>query len=96
MVTDFNRRLYKHLLDRHRQGLLVELAFLAADYDEAGMAYVTRMVRDVSEQAVTPAEAARIAAIIREEYSLRHMQDPTAASDEDLRQMMETLRNRKK
>ncbi|MBQ9842225.1 MAG: DNA primase [Clostridia bacterium] len=96
MVTDFNRRLYTHLLERHRQGLLVELAFLAADYDEAGMAYVTRMVRDVSEQAVTPTEAARFAAIIREEHSLRMAQDPSTASDDDLRKMMETLRNRKK
>ena len=96
MVTDFNRQLYTHILQRHRQGLMVELAFLASDYDEAGMAYVTRMVRDVSEQAVTPEEAARFAAIIREEYALRHVQDPATASDDELRQMMETLRNRKK
>ncbi len=95
MMTAFNRGLYQRLLDRDRNGLLVELAFLAADYDEAGMAYITRMVRDVGDRIVTPEEVARCAAVIREEYSLRHMTDPSSASDEDIQAMMEALRKRK-
>ena len=95
-MTAFNRGLYQRLLDRDRQGLLVELAFLAADYDEAGMAYITRMVRDVGDRIITPEEVSRCAAIIREEYALRHMNDPSSASDEELRAMMEALRKRKK
>ena len=85
----------QRLLDRDRQGLLVELAFLAADYDEAGMAYITRMVRDVGDRIVTPEEVSRCTAVIREEYSLRHMNDPASASDEDIQAMMEALRKRK-
>jgi DNA primase len=95
MMTAFNRGLYRQILDRDRQGLLVELAFLAADYDEAGMAYITRMVKDVGDRIVTPEEVSRCAAIIREEYSLRHMSDPASASDEDIQAMMEALRKRK-
>lgn len=95
MVTEFNRGLYARLLDRDRMGLLVELPFLAADYDEDGMAYISRMVRDAGERTVTPEEVARYAAIIREEHFLRHMQDPAAASDEDIQAMMEALRKRK-
>ena len=95
MMTAFNRGLYQRLLDRHRQGLLVELAFLAADYDEAGMAYIARMVRDVGDRIVTPDEVSRCAAVIREEYSLRHMNDPASASDEDIQAMMEALRKKK-
>ena len=95
MMTAFNRGLYQRLLDRDRNGLLVELAFLAADYDEAGMAYIARMVRDVGDRIVTPEEVARCAAVIREEHSLRHMNDPSAASDEDIQAMMEALRKRK-
>ena len=95
MMTAFNRGLYQRLLDRDRNGLLVELAFFAADYDEAGMAYITRMVRDVGDRIVTPEEVARCAAVIREEYSLRHMTDPSSASDEDIQAMMEALRKRK-
>ena len=96
MMTAFNRGLYQRLLDRDRQGLLVELAFLAADYDEAGMAYITRMVRDVGDRIITPEEVSRCTAIIREEYALRHMNDPSSASDEEIRAMMEALRKRKK
>ena len=95
MMTEFNRGLYQRLLDRDRHGLMVELAFLAADYDEAGMAYIARMVRDVGDRIVTPDEVARCTAVIREEYSLRHMTDPAAASDEDIQAMMEALRKRK-
>ena len=96
MMTAFNRTLYQRILDRDRQGLMVELAFLAADYDEAGMAYITRMVKDVGDRIVTPEEVSRCAAVIREEYALRHMSDPSSASDEDIQAMMEALRKRKK
>lgn len=95
MMTEFNRGLYHRILDRDRQGLLVELAFLAADYDEAGMAYITRMVKDVGDHIVTPEEVSRCAAVIREEYALRHMNDPSSATDEDIQAMMEALRKRK-
>ncbi len=95
MMTAFNRGLYQQILDRDRQGLLVELAFLAADYEEAGMAYITRMVKDVGDRIVTPDEVARCAAVIREEHAMRHMSDPASASDEDIAAMMAALRKRK-
>lgn len=96
MVTSFNRELYRRLLERDRQGLLLELAFLSSDYDQDGMAYITKMVRDMGERVVTPEEVARFAAIIREEHSLRHIHNPEEASDEDIQKMLETLRARKK
>ena len=96
MMTSFNRGLYQRLLDRDRHGLMVELAFLAADYDEAGMAYITRMVREVGDRIITPDEVSRCAAVIREEYALRHMRDPASASDEDIQAMLDALRKRKK
>ncbi len=95
MVTAFNRELYTRLLERDRQGLLVELAFLAADYDQDAMAYITRMVKDVGERVMTPQEVSRYAAIIREEHALQRMENPTDASDEEILKMMDTLRNRK-
>ena len=95
MMTAFNRGLYQRMLDRDRQGLLVELAFLAADYEEAEMAYITRMVKDVGERAVTPEEVSRLTAVIREEYAMRHMSDPASASDEDIAAMLAALRKRK-
>ena len=96
MVTAFNRQLYTRILDRDRQGLMVELAFLAADYDTDGMAYITRMVRDAGACAVTPDEVSRLTAVIREEHTLRPMADPAAVSDEDIQGMLDALRARKK
>lgn len=95
MVTEFNRKLYGHLLERDRQGLMVELAFLSANYDEDAMAYISRMVRDARERAVTAQDAANFAAIIREEHALRFIADPASASDEDIQGMLDALRARK-
>ena len=95
VVTEFNRRLYAHLLERERQGLMVELAFLSANYDQDGMAYISRMVQEAKEHTVTPAEALRLAAVIREEQSLRSLNNPTAVSDEDIQSMLDALRARK-
>ncbi|MBQ4612055.1 MAG: DNA primase [Clostridia bacterium] len=93
LVTDFNRELYERLLERESQGLLVELAFLAADYDEAAMAYISRMVKDAAERVAEDIEA--YAAVIREEHALKDMADPANASDESIQKMLETLRARK-
>ena len=95
MVTAFNRGLYRHILDRERQGLLVEPAFLAADYDTDGMAYISRMVRDAQERAASPDEVSRLTAVIRQEHAMRPMADPAAASDEDIQGMLDALRARK-
>lgn len=94
-LTAFNRDLYRCLLERHRQGLMVELSFLAADYDEDGMAYISRMVRDAKERAVSPEEAAGYAAIIREEHALRGLKDPGSVADDDIQNMLDALRRRK-
>ncbi len=92
-LTDINRDIYRQLLERDSQGLMVELAFLAADYDDAQMAYISRMVKDAKERA---AEDIRTAiTIIREEHALKDMANPAAASDESIQKMLETLRARK-
>ncbi|MBR5524058.1 MAG: DNA primase [Clostridia bacterium] len=95
VVTEFNRRLYTHLLDRERQGLMVELAFLSANYDHEGMAYIAKMVSDAKEHTITPEEVLRLAAVIREENTLRSMQDPAAASDSDIQGMLDAIRAKK-
>lgn len=93
MVTDFNRQLYELLLERDRQGLLVELGFLSANYDELAMAYISRMVKDASERVAE--DIAVYASVIREEHALKDMADPSAASEESIQKMLETLRERK-
>ena len=95
VVTAFNRGLYTRILDRDRQGLLVELPFLAADYDADQMAYITRMVRDAGVCTVNPDEVSRLAAIIREEHGLLAMANPETMSDDDIQGMLDALRRKK-
>ena len=95
VVTAFNRGLYTRILDRERQGLLVELPFLAADYDADQMAYITRMVRDAGVCTVNPDEVSRLAVIIREEHGLLAMANPETMSDDDIQGMLDTLRRKK-
>ncbi len=92
-LTDINRDLYQRLLERDSQGLMVELAFLAADYDETQMAYISRMVKDAKERAAE--DIGTYIAIIREEHTLKDMANPSEASDESIQKMLETLRARK-
>ncbi len=94
LLTDINRGLYRRLLERDSQGLLVELAFLAADYTDDEMAYITRMVKDAKERVAEDISTA--VAIIREEHALKDMVNPGDASDESIQKMLETLRARKK
>lgn len=94
-VTAFGRELYTRLVERDKQGLLVELAFLAPYYDDEGMGYISRMVRDARERATTPEEAESFATIIREENALRALSDPGGVADDDIQQVLEALRARK-
>ena len=96
LVTDFSRILYQRLLDRQQNGLLVELAFLAADYDAEEMAYISRMVRDARERGNSPEEVKRCIEVIRSEYDLQKLHTPTEMSDQDIRQMLQKMRDLKK
>lgn len=96
LVTDFSRTLYQRLLDRQQNGLLVELAFLSADYDAEEMAYISRMVRDARERGNSPEEVKRCIEVIRSEYDLQELHTPTEMSDQDIRQMLQKMRDLKK
>ena len=96
MVTDFNRRLYRQLIERHKNGLLVELAFLSADYSEDEMAYMSRMVRDAKEREASLAEARGYADIIREEYSLRGLENPADMPEDKIHEILAAMRDLKK
>ncbi len=97
LVTDFNRDLYACLLTRHRLGQSVDLPYLSADYDEMGMAYISRMVQDARERTHQPQEAATYVSVIREEKSLsKWKQDPKEMSTEDLQEALRKMREIKR
>ena len=79
-VTSFNRRLYERLLERHRNGLLIELAFLASDFSEEEMGSITRMVREARERVSSREEVVRCADVIRKEHQLLALEQPERLS----------------
>ena len=93
MVTALNAEIYRRILERQRQGLLLELSFFAADFDDDQMAYITHMVQDAKGDAFTVADALRYVEIIEEEYSL---QKPEELGDAEIADILSVLRDRKR
>ena len=91
----FNRRLYERLLERHRNGLLIELAFLASDFSEEEMGSITRMVREARERVSSREEVVRCADVIRKEHQLLALEQPERLSEEDIRKLLEAMRDKK-
>ena len=94
-ATDFNRELYRRLVERHESGQPVDLAYLSADYDGDGMGYISRIVRDARERVNSLEEAGRYAAVIREEHRLQALSHPENLSDDKISEVLEALRQAK-
>ena len=96
MVTSFNRALYARLVERYRRQLLIELAFLAADYDEDEMAYISHMVHTAREGAQTPEQAEEYVKVIRAEHRLAGLEDPASLPDDEIQSLLAAMREQKK
>ncbi len=96
IVTAFNRRLYKLLIERQQQRLVIELPLLAGFFGEEEMAYIARLWQAAQTLAGSEADMKRYIDIIRQEKALSGISSSLGSrSDEDMRRMMETLRNMK-
>ena len=94
-VTPFNRELYVRLVERQKKGLLIELAFLAADYDEEKMAYITRMVHEAQGRNGSMEELQSYGKILRTEQYFRSLNDPAILPADQIRDILEELRKQK-
>ncbi len=95
MITPFNRRLYAFIVRRQRQGLLIELSILAAEFNEDEMAYITLMLHNAQTRAEAMTDLMQYVEIIRSEKTLSTMTDVSDLSDEDLRLLLEKMRKMK-
>lgn len=95
LVTGFNRRVYRYLLERHEQGLLIDLPFFAADFEDGEMAYITRAVQAAKERAFTWEDTQSYIAIIREEHALRGLKEPENLENEQIADILAVMRDRK-
>ena len=83
-------------MERQRQGLLLELSFFAADFDDDQMAYITHMVQDAKGDAFTVADALHYVEIIEEEYRLQKLKKPEELGDAEIADILSVLRDRKR
>ncbi len=97
LVTAFNRRLYEFLLERFRQGKMIELSFLSEEYNAEEMAYISKMVKDSRERvsSLSLDEAKRYAEVIKREHRLRELQDPSELTPEQIREKLMTMKQMK-
>ncbi len=95
MVTDLNRRIYAYIVDRHTQGLLIELPFFAADFADTEMAYITRAVQTAKERAFTWEDTQTYIAIIKEEHALKGLHDPQSLENDQIADILAVMRQRK-
>ncbi len=95
MVTAFNAKVYQYLAERKAAGLLIELPFFSADFEDAQMAYITRAVETANKSAFTWEDTRRYIDIILEESSLRGLGDPKSLNNEDIEDILAVMRERK-
>ncbi len=95
MVTAFNARVYSYLADRKAAGLLIELPFFSADFEDAQMAYIARAVETANKSAFTWEDTQRYIDIILEESALRGLGDPKSLNNEDIQDILALIRERK-
>jgi len=95
MITPFNKRLYHYTVQRHSQGLLIELSIMAAEFNDDEMAYITLMLHNAQTRAEALSDMMQYVDIIQSEKRLSTTADVSQMSDEELRMLLETLRNMK-
>ena len=96
MVTDFNKALYKKLLERYKNGQMIDLTFLSADYPDDEMSYISRMVQNARESVGTPEQALEYAEIINTEKNMLLLADAENLPDDKIKEMLEIMRSQKK
>ncbi len=96
MVTDFNRVLYRHLIERFEKGLMIDLSYLSADYEDDQMAYISRMVQNARGNPGSPEQAAEYIGVIISEHRLLALNNPEQLPEDKIREILDAMRAQKK
>ncbi|MCL2487464.1 MAG: DNA primase [Oscillospiraceae bacterium] len=96
MAEGFHRRLYEDLLRRQEDSRPIEPSFLAAEYTDDEMAYIIRIQQQARNRAGRWEDARACAAVIEREHSLSGLRSAADLSDEEIRKMLDVMREAKK
>ena len=92
MATEFNRRVYRQLLERNEKGLLVELSFLSADYTDEEMGYLSQIVRTAADRVVSDEELTNYITVLRDEQARGRGRDPSELSEQDMLAILNAMK----
>ncbi|MBP5303351.1 MAG: toprim domain-containing protein, partial [Clostridia bacterium] len=95
-VTAFNKGLYELIVERSKQNLLLELSFLAEDFEENEMAYITKMLHSAQLLSGTKEELKQFVDVLIEESQKRGAEHPETMTDEEIMEYMQQLKNQQK
>ena len=94
--SSFNWCLYECLLERHRNGLLIELAFWRRTFPRKKWEELPVWCGRHGSASVPGEEVVRCADVIRKEQrSWLALEQPERLSEEDIRKLLEAMRDKK-
>ena len=88
MITPLCSRIYACLIERHKNGLMLDLAYLAADFSEDQMAYIAGMLRSARERVNSRREAEHYIAVLRQENAAALLAHPDQLTPEQIREQL--------
>jgi len=95
MITAFHRKLYEVIVSRYQQQLVIELSVLVPLFSDDEVSQITYIFQAAQTRAEKSLDVDHYIDVIRNEKAMASMAPVPDMSDDDMRKMMERLRNMK-
>ncbi len=95
MITSFHRKLYEVIVSRYQQQLVIELSVLVPFFSDDEVSQITYIFQTAQTRAEKSLDVDRYIDVIRNEKAIASMAPVPDMSNDDMRKMMEQLRNMK-
>lgn len=88
MITTLCATIYGKILERHRNGLMVDIAYLSADFSDEQMAYIAGMLRIARDRTNTREDIDHYVAALRQEHAAALLAHPEKLTPEQIREQL--------
>ncbi len=92
---ELHRKVFEQLRARHEQGLMVSLPLLAGNFNDEEMAYLSRLYQNAQTRNDSKNDLQSYIDVLRSERTMLALTSADTLNDEDLRAMMNALRDSK-
>lgn len=88
MITSLCAKIYACLIERHKNGLMLDIVYLASDFSEEQMAYIAAMLRAARDRVNSREEADHYIAVLRQENASALLAHPDKLTPEQIREQL--------